>query len=72
MHITSYVTVVILVSKIIEIKAGCYWNTGNPGTECLMYCINENTTEAIKIIERLYGDDGVMFRTFFFKLKTCM
>lgn len=54
--------IIIMVLKIIETNAACYWNTGNPGTECLMYCINSNTIAVNKEIEDLYNghsEDGV-------------
>lgn len=56
----TFTAIIVLVLKIIETKAGCYWNFGNPGTECLMYCVREIPSEAIRLIERLYNDSGVM------------
>lgn len=56
------IAIAMLILKIIGIDAACYWNFGNPGTECLMQCINENTTTVIKQIEDLYNGrsgDGV-------------
>ncbi|KAJ6645386.1 Leucine-rich repeat-containing protein 4B, partial [Pseudolycoriella hygida] len=49
---------VILIFKCIATEAGCTWNVGNPGTECLMQCINSNTTTVIKEIEQLSKEIG--------------
>lgn len=51
--------VLLLFFKIVATNAGCYWNSGSPGTECLMYCINSDTTAVNKEIENRYNEDGV-------------
>lgn len=45
----------ILVANFLETEAACRWNFGNPGTECLMQCINLNTTNIIKEVEDYYS-----------------
>lgn len=47
---------VILIVKVFESEAGCVWNFGNPGTECLMQCITSNTTSVIKEIEEKWSE----------------
>lgn len=61
MKITSHCTItfVILVLKSIKTDAACNWNIGAVGTECLLQCINENTTAVNTFIENKYNEAGV-------------
>lgn len=52
----NLIVIVILVWEIIDAHAGCIWNFGAPGTECLMQCISSNTTAVNKEIEDKWND----------------
>lgn len=54
LHYNFVATIVIIAIKFSETEAACTWNFGNPGTECLLQCINSNTASVIQEIENLW------------------